>query len=173
MRGRVLPFPNPASATKRGLTSAVHGREALGNEVARKVSHVQAPGVRPERLDDPHGGGLGVIEARVAGPSKIGGLAVGLTVGCGRQGGGLSPALAQRFGSARNLLVAYAAASAQGVDGLFEEACRTTTIATLPSAPTWTPATRSSWPRAARARATSSSASASPPASRAGRCAAF
>ena len=39
--------------------------------------------------------------------------------------------MAQRFGSARNLLVAYAAASAQGVDGLFEEACRTTTIATL------------------------------------------
>ncbi len=36
-----------------------------------------------------------------------------------------APALAQRFGSKRNLLLAYAAASAQGVDGLFEEARRT------------------------------------------------
>ncbi len=49
----------------------------------------------------------------------------GLTLSAVAEEVGLSaPALAQRFGSKRNLLVAYAAASAEGLDGLFEEARR-------------------------------------------------
>jgi AcrR family transcriptional regulator len=53
-----------------------------------------------------------------AGPS-------GLTLAAVAEKVGLSgPALAQRFGSKRNLLLAYAAASAEGMEGLFEEARR-------------------------------------------------
>ena len=47
----------------------------------------------------------------------------GLTLSAVADRAGLSaPALAQRFGSKRNLLVAYAAAAAAGVDDLFERA---------------------------------------------------
>ncbi len=50
----------------------------------------------------------------------------GLTLSAVAEKVGVSaPALAQRFGSKRNLLVAYAAASAQGLEGVFEEARRT------------------------------------------------
>lgn len=50
----------------------------------------------------------------------------GLTLAAVADRAGVSaPALSQRFGSKRNLLVAYAAASAAGVDDLFERA-RTT-----------------------------------------------
>ncbi len=49
----------------------------------------------------------------------------GLTLSAVADKVGLSaPALAQRFGSKRNLLVAYAAASAEGVEALFERARR-------------------------------------------------
>ncbi|HEX2046819.1 MAG TPA: TetR/AcrR family transcriptional regulator [Acidimicrobiales bacterium] len=49
----------------------------------------------------------------------------GLTLSAVADKVGLSaPALAQRFGSKRNLLVAYAAASAQGLEGLFDDARR-------------------------------------------------
>lgn len=49
----------------------------------------------------------------------------GLTLSAVADKVGLSaPALAQRFGSKRNLLLAYAAASAEGVDALFERARR-------------------------------------------------
>ena len=49
----------------------------------------------------------------------------GLTLSAVAQRVGLSaPALAQRFGSKRNLLVAYAAVSAEGVEALFERTRR-------------------------------------------------